>query len=32
VNITWESKFDGIHAGLMYKRRLAPDQSYWWSN
>ena len=30
--IRWESKFDGIHAGLMYKRRLAPDQSYWWSS
>jgi hypothetical protein len=30
--ISWESEFDGIHAGLMYKRRLAPDQSYWWSS
>ena len=32
VGTSWESKFDGFHAGLMYKRRLAPDQSYWWSN
>ena len=32
VGTSWESKFDGIHAGLMYKRRLAPDQSFWWSN
>jgi hypothetical protein len=32
VGTSWESKFDAIHAGLMYKRRLAPDQSFWWSN
>jgi hypothetical protein len=32
VGTSWESKFDGIHAGLMYKRRLGADESYWWSN
>ena len=30
--ISWESKFDGIHAGLMYERRLSPQESYWWSS
>ena len=29
--ITWESLFDGLHAGLMYQRGLSVDESYWWS-
>jgi hypothetical protein len=29
--ITWESLFDGLHAGLMYRRGLSVDESYWWS-
>ena len=32
ATITWESLFDGIHAGLMYERGLAANESYWWSS
>ena len=30
--VSRESLFDGLHAGLMYRRKLAPDESYWWSS
>lgn len=27
----WKPKFESVHAGLMYVRRLGPDENYWWS-
>ena len=27
----WQPEFERVHAGLMYVRKLKPDESYWWS-
>jgi hypothetical protein len=27
----WKDEFAKLHAGLMYVRKLTPDESYWWS-
>lgn len=30
ATITWEPEFEHLRAGLMYKRGLSVDESYWW--
>lgn len=29
---SWQSRFERLHACLMYVRKLAPGESYWWSS
>ncbi|MBV9800940.1 MAG: hypothetical protein JO039_23030 [Solirubrobacterales bacterium] len=28
----WQGEFERVYAALMYVRKLAPDDSYWWSS
>jgi hypothetical protein len=28
----WRPEFERVYAALMYVRKLAPDESYWWSS
>ncbi len=28
----WQREFERVYAALMYVRKLAPDESYWWSS
>ncbi len=30
--VSWQSRFESVQAGRMFKRSLTPGESYWWSS